>query len=334
MSGLADSLSIKGNMIKNRIVMPPMMTFSFKGDHGGVYGRQHVDHYTARAKGGAGLIIIQATNVVGAEKQEGVWSDEQLKPLQEIAENCHRYGAHVMIQLAFGDVDIHGLSPEQIHRLQRDSIAAANKVNSIGFDGVEFHFAHGYTLCRFLDPTCNQRTDQYGGSVENRVRFIVEILPQLRRETGENFMIGVRMGGNIPDVANAAAVAKALEKAGIDLLDISFGMEEPVNAAPASFKGNRITYNGSRIKENVTVPVIVVSEIFTGEHAQYLIEKGYADFVAVGRGMFADEEWANKVLAGKPVNQCRNCGGNMRKCMWFVDHTLCPARKAAAGKKS
>jgi NADPH2 dehydrogenase len=87
MSKLSDGLIIRGKNIKNRIVMPPMMCFSFKGDNGGMYGKQYVDHYTARAKGGTGLIIIQSTDVMGATKQAGVWSDGQIKPLQSIAEN-------------------------------------------------------------------------------------------------------------------------------------------------------------------------------------------------------------------------------------------------------
>jgi 2,4-dienoyl-CoA reductase-like NADH-dependent reductase (Old Yellow Enzyme family) len=328
MSKLSDGLIIRGKNIKNRIVMPPMMCFSFKGDNGGMYGKQYVDHYTARAKGGTGLIIIQSTDVMGATKQAGVWSDGQMKPLQSIAENCHHYDSTVMIQLAFGSMDINDLSVTQLHDLQDDSVAAAKRSKDAGFDGVEFHFAHGFTLCKFLDPTHNKRTDNYGGTVENRVRFITEIIHQLREVTSENFIISARMGSNIPDVEGAIAVAKVLEKNGIDLLNISFGMEEPKNEVLADFKGNNIVYNGSKIKKNVNIPVIVVSEIFTGEQAQYLVEDGYADFVAIGRGMFTDENWANKVFAGEPINQCRNCGGNMRKCMWFFDHTKCPARKA------
>jgi NADPH2 dehydrogenase len=327
MSKLSDEIIIRGKKIKNRIVMPPMMCFTFTGDNGGMYGEQYVDHYTKRAKGGTGLIIIQATPVAGAAKQLGVWSVEQMKPLETIAQNCRNYGSTVMIQLSCGDVDINELSQEQIHTMQGDCIAAAARAKQAGFDGIEYHFAHGYTLCRFLDPTFNTRTDNYGGSLENRIRFLTEIIPQIRKAVGDESIVSVRMGGNIPDVAGAIDVAKAFEEAGIDLLHVSFGMKEPTNAIPADFKCSTIAFNGSEIKRHVTIPVIAVSEIFTAEQAEFLIENEYVDFAAVGRGIYADESWANKVLANEPICQCRNCGGSSRKCLWFVDHTKCPAKK-------
>ncbi|HBF38118.1 MAG TPA: NADH-dependent flavin oxidoreductase, partial [Firmicutes bacterium] len=288
---------------------------------------QYVEHYTKRAQGGAGLMIVQATPAVDAAKKLGVWSDEQMKPLAMIAQNCHHYHATVMMQLAYGDVDINELSSEQIHNMQADCVAAAVRDKQAGFDGVEYHFAHGFTLCKFLDPTSNQRSDSYGGSLANRVRFFTEILPQVRQAAGEDFIVSVRMGGNIPDTAGAIEVAKALEAAGVDLLHISSGMKRPVNQVPRDFKGSVIAYNGSVIKKNVNVPVIAVAEIFTADTAKFLVENDYVDFVAIARGMLADENWAHKVLAGQPVNQCRNCGhGQPRKCSWFVDHTKCPAR--------
>lgn len=327
MRKLSDEIIIRGKKIKNRIVMAPMVCFSFKGDNGGMYGEQYVDHYTKRAKGGTGLIIIQATSVVDAAKQLGVWSDEQMKPLEKIAQNCHSYGSTVMMQLACGDVNINELSADQIHTMQKDCIAAAAKAKHAGFDGSEYHFAHGFTLCRFLDPTFNKRTDNYGGTLENRLRFLTEIMPQIREAVGESFIVSVRMGGNIPDLAGAIEVAKAFEKAGIDLLHISFGMKGPTNTVPADFKCSTIVFNGSEIKKHVDIPVIAVSEIFTAEQAKFLIENEYVDFVAIGRGMFADENWANQVLADASIAQCCNCGGSSRKCSWFTDHTKCPAKK-------
>jgi 2,4-dienoyl-CoA reductase-like NADH-dependent reductase (Old Yellow Enzyme family) len=281
--------------------------------------------------GGTGLIIVQATSVVGAAKQSGVWSDEQLKPLEKIAQNCHSDGSTVMMQLSCGDIDINELSIEQIHIMQQDCIAASARARKAGFDGSEYHFAHGYTLCRFLDPTFNKRTDNYGGTLENRIRFLTEIVPQVREAVGEDFIVSVRMGGNIPDVIGAIDVAKAFEEAGIDLLHISFGMREPANAIPVDFKCSIIAFNASAIKKNVKIPVIAVSEIFTGEQAKFLLENEYVDFAAIGRGIYADENWANKVLAGEPIQQCCNCGGSSRKCLWFVDHTKCPAKKIGRG---
>lgn len=326
MPQLSAQITIRGKIIKNRIVMPPMVCFSFQGDQGGVYGKQHIEHYTQRAKGGTGLIIVQATRVLGAVQQVGVWSREQRGPLEAIALNCHAYGSVAMMQLSCGDLDINKLSAEQIRTIQEDCIAAAAIARQAGFDGAEYHFAHGFALCKFLDPDYNKRTDEYGGPLQNRIRIIAEIIPQIRKAVGEDFILGIRMGGNIPDVSGAIEVAQAWEEAGIDLLHISFGMKKPENTVPNDFPGSTITFNGSQIKKHVHIPVIGVYEIFTSEDAKYLIEKGHVDLVAVGRGSFADENWANKVLAGEPVNQCNNCGGNERGCFWFFDHTLCPAR--------
>ena len=326
MSKLSDGFTIRGKNIKNRIVMPPMMCLTFKGDNGGMYGKQYVDHYTARAKGGTGLIVVQATAVMGAASQSGVWSDEQMKPLLSIVKNCHQYGATVMIQLAFGDVDSNELSLGQIRDMQADIIAAATRAKEAGFDGVEIHLAHGYTLSKMLDPTYNTRTDDYGGCLENRTRILVEIIPELRAAVGDNMIISVRMGGNIPNSAGAVDIAKVWEKNGIDLLHISFGLKEPANDKPADFTGSMIAYNASKIKKNVHIPIIAVADIVTGEQASFLIDNNYADFVAVGRGIFADENWANKVIANEPVMQCHNCGGQSRKCLWFIDHTKCPAK--------
>ncbi|HBF36431.1 MAG TPA: NADH-dependent flavin oxidoreductase, partial [Firmicutes bacterium] len=217
MSSLSDGMIIRGKNIKNRIVMPPMVCFSFKGDNGGMYGKQHIDHYTKRAQGGAGLIIIQGTPVFKAASRLGVWSDEQMKPLEIIAQNCHSYQAAVMMQLACGDLNINELSTEQIHDMQKDCIAAAARAKQAAFDGVEYHFAHGYTLCKFLDPVFNQRTDNYGGTLENRIRIFTEILPEIRSNVGNTFIVSVRMGGNLPDASGAIETAKALEAAGVDL---------------------------------------------------------------------------------------------------------------------
>jgi NADPH2 dehydrogenase len=237
MSNLSDEIIIRGKKIKNRIVMAPLVCFDFKGDNGSMYGKQHVDHYTERAKGGTGLIIIQATPIWGAAKQLGFWSDEQMKPLETIAQNCHSYGSAIMMQLhCQGDVKTNELTVEQIHYMQADCVAAAISAKESGFDGVEFHCVHGFTLCKYFDPIFNQRKDSYGGALPNRVRIIAEIITQSREAVGEDFILSVRMGGNVPDVAGAIEVAKALEDVGIDLLHISSGMKEPTNAVPADFK--------------------------------------------------------------------------------------------------
>lgn len=324
MAGLREPVELRGVTIKNRIVMEPMVTFSFHGDGGSFYGSQHLEHYTARAKGGVGLILIQATAVFGASRSEEKWSPDNTAVLRRIADNCHRYGAAVMMQLSCGDLEINGLTLPEIRAMQRDMVRAAATACALGFDGAEFHFAHGYTLCKFLDASHNRRTDRYGGDASGRAAILTEILPEIREETGERFLLSVRMGGRQPTEEDAAQAARIFERAGVDLLNISFGMEPPLQPAPEGFPCSAMTYDGCRIKQEVGIPVIAVNGIRTGEQVRYLIENDCADFAGIGRGMLADPEFANHVLGGGPVNRCLDCP----ECFWFTDHTRCPARKA------
>jgi 2,4-dienoyl-CoA reductase-like NADH-dependent reductase (Old Yellow Enzyme family) len=326
---LQDPFVIRGNTIKNRIVMEPMVTFSFHGDNGSFYGSQHLEHYTARAKGGAGLIILQATAVFGAADAAEKWSAENTKVLRRIAENCHEYGATVMMQLACGNVEINSLTLPDIHKLQRDMVQAAVTACRLGFDGAEFHFAHGYTLCKFLDAAYNRRTDAYGGSAERRAAIFTEILPEIREKTGEHFILGVRMGEYQPESSDGVAAAKVFERAGIDLLNISFGMKLPAGPVPQGFPCSAMTWSGCKVRKEVHIPVIVVNEIRTAEQAHYLVEQDYADLVGIGRAMLTDPDFAGHVLNGEPVNSCHGC----RNCRWFTDHTRCPGIKALAGKR-
>lgn len=323
MTRITDELVIRGNHIKNRIVMPPMVTFSFQGDNGSYYGKQHIQHYTKRAKGGAGLIIVQATNVFGAVDSTGMWSAGDIAALKQIASNCHGYGATVMMQLHCGNLDINELSATEVHSMQRNMKQAAIRACEMGFDGVEYHFAHGFTLCKFLDASYNRRTDQYSGDALNRARVLTQILPDIRNNTHKNFIVSVRMGEYLPESKDGIEAAKTFEKAGIDLLHISFGMQPPTNTVPDGFICSPITYSGCKIKKEVDIPVIAVNEIRTEEQVRFLIENDYVDFAAVGRGMLADPEFANHVINSEPVNTCSGC----MRCFWFTDHTSCPARE-------
>lgn len=322
MTEITDELLIRGNRIKNRIVMAPMVTFSFHGDNGSYYGKQHIDHYTKRAKGGAGLIIVQATGVFGAVDSKGMWTPGDIAALKQIASNCHEFDAKIMMQLHCGNENINDFSAAEIQSMQKNMIQAAILACEIGFDGVEYHFAHGFTLCKFLDVSYNHRIDQYGGDVQNRTRILTEILPDIRKNTHEKFIISVRMGEYLPVSKDGIEAAKTFERAGIDLLHISFGMQPPTQPVPEGFICSPMTYSGCKIKKTVKTPVIAVNEIRTEEQVRFLIENDYVDLVAIGRGMLADPEFANHVINSEPVNTCSGC----KRCFWFTDHTLCPSR--------
>ncbi len=321
MAKISDSIVIRGIRIKNRIVMPPMVTFSFHGDDGHYYGRQHIAHYTARAQGGAGLVIVQATRVAGAADGTGMWTAGSLAALADIAANCRAHGAATIMQLSCGDTDINALAAADIAAMQADLRQAALIACSLGFDGVEYHFAHGFTLCKFLDAAHNKRTDRFNGDAAARTRILTELLPAIRAATRANFIIGVRMGEYLPDSRDGVTAAQTFAAAGIDLLHISFAMRPPTHAVPAGFPCSPTTWSACKIKKEVSVPVVAVNEIRTADQVRCLIESGCADLVAVGRGMLADPEFANRVLAGQPVNPCHGCG----RCLWFTDHAKCPA---------
>jgi 2,4-dienoyl-CoA reductase-like NADH-dependent reductase (Old Yellow Enzyme family) len=150
-----------------------MVTFSFHAENGSYYGSQHIKHYTERAKGGAGLITLQATNVLGASDFTEMWTAGSMDALTQIAANIHSCGAVALMQLAvYDEMEINLLSIVQIHELQAELKQAAVNACNMGFDGVEFHFGHGFTLCRFLDADSNRRTDEYGGTAENRAKIL------------------------------------------------------------------------------------------------------------------------------------------------------------------
>jgi 2,4-dienoyl-CoA reductase-like NADH-dependent reductase (Old Yellow Enzyme family) len=337
MSRLQDALVVRGISIKNRIVMEPMYTFSFEGGSGCFYTRQHIDHYEARARGGAGLIILQATQCAGASNGTGQWTPGDITVLKTIAQKCHNYGATVMMQLACGDTDINSLTPADIRAMQHDMISAAVTACELGFDGAEFHCAHGFTLCKFLDAKYNQRTaingadaiygdGEFGGAAVNRARIVTGILPEIRSKTGEKFILCVRMGEFLPESRDGVELAQVFENAGIDLLNISFGMTMPEGPVPEGFIGSPMAYSGCRIKQAVEdMPVIAAGGIRTEEQARFLIENDYADLAGVGTAFLADPAFANRIMNGTPVNKCRGCA----RCAWFSDHTKCPVRQGS-----
>ncbi|MEL7569165.1 MAG: NADH:flavin oxidoreductase [Eubacteriaceae bacterium] len=327
MPKITDEIIVRGNRIKNRIVMPPMYTFSFKGDSGSFFGRQHIKHYTARAQGGAGLIILQSARVHGSVNSTKLWSADNTSVLKQIADGCHAYGAKVMMQLSCNDTDINLLSIDDIKQTQQEMKQAAVVACSLGFDGVEYHCAHGFFLCKFFDADYNKREDAYGKNADGRVRILTEIIPEIRKETNDKFIISARMGKFEPAENDGIEAAKALEKAGLDMLHISWGMKMPKGQAPDGFICSYMTYNAYEIKKEVSIPIIAVNEIRTAEQAKFIIENGYAEFVAIGRGMLADAEFANHIINNEPVNKCFGCYENIvNKCSWFTDHTKCPAR--------
>jgi NADPH2 dehydrogenase len=362
MSNLFSEIMVNGKNIKNRVVMPPMVCFEHP-THTGQPTEEHIKHYTDRAKGGAGLIIIEATcvNIKGrlSDGQLGLWADDQIVGFKKIAEACHKYGAVVMVQIHHGGLavfpgvtkdviapsDYKGqtrfaspdssirareMNQDEIRMVQNDFVAAAIRAKKAGLDGVEFHGAHGYLISQFLSPLINKRSDAYGGNLVKRTRFVKEIIMGTRKSCGKDFIIGCRIGSNEPDLVSGIAIAQEIEKAGADILHISTGMATVLKGdsndefpVPAGFDYNWIAYGGTQVKKNVKIPVIVCNGIRTPERAAYLIENGLADFTAIGKSMLVDPDWANKAQQKIEPVPCIEC----QVCAHFRRDAVCPQVK-------
>jgi NADPH2 dehydrogenase len=358
LSDLYSEISIRNLKFKNRIVMPPMVCAGFTGEDG-LFSLKNIERYRDRARGGVGLIIIEATciNKTGrlSPTQMGLWSDDQIKGFSQIAGYCREYDTRVLVQLhhaglfAAGGVtedpvapsDFQGVSKTnqnvraraltlaEIGVLQDEYVAATLRAQKAGLDGIELHGAHGYLISQFFSPLINKREDDYGGSLRNRSRFATEIIAKIRQATGPDFIISCRIGCDEPDIESSIRIAQLLEKAGVDLLHISTGVNyflagETVHPViPAHFHYNWIVYGGTLIKERVKVPVIVVNGIRTPTEATYLVQNNYADFVAIGRGLLVDEEWANKGKKYEQVTICQQC----KACSYRIPGNRCPKTK-------
>lgn len=345
MTTLFSTYQIKSHTIKNRIVLPPLVNFGW-ADENGFISEKHVIQYEAIAKDGPGIIIVEATCVLKEGRifsyQPGVWSDEHIAGLKRITDVCHKHGAMVMLQIhhsglvtrkAVSEKAVgpsldptnersYALTADEIKGIEQAFIDGAIRAQKAGFDGVELHGAHGYLLNQFATAAINKRNDEYGGSVEGRLRLASDIIKGIRHNCGENFVIGYRMGANSPTLADGIENAVYLEKQGIDILHVSHGGTSGIiPEIPENFPNNWIVYSGTEVKKHVQTPIIVVNEIQTPERASWLLENDHADFVAIGRDMLTDYEWVSKAKANEKIDYCISC---KPQCKRFSKPESCP----------
>lgn len=339
-----------GNVtFKNRLVMSPMGTSLAEMD--GSPSEDMIAFYEARAIGGAGLIIPEITRVndvhgVGMMRQLSVSKDRHIEGLAKLAAAVHKHGTKIFIQLhhpgretvtaltggpvvsasaipcKYLQQETRALSTEEVKALIQQFIDGGVRVKKAGCDGVELHAAHGYLLQQFLSPYTNKREDEYGGSFENRLRMLTEIIQGLRAQCGPAFPIGVRLSveefldktGVTEDyihIQDGVKIAMALEKCGIDYIDVSVGLYETGNVCvePISFPQGWRKDLIKAVKDHVSIPVIGVSCIREPQVAEAFLENGIVDFVSMGRSWLADEQWGRKVLEGRENELCKciNC---------------------------
>lgn len=234
---------------------------------------------------------------------------------------------------------VRALSHAEIKSLEKDFINAAIRVKKSGFDGVELHASHGYLLQQFLSPYTNQRNDEYGGNLENRMRFIRNIINGIRLSCGKDYPLIVRLtidecysyigkpniGYNLEE---GIKIAKELEKLGIDAIDVSSAGYDTFNywLEPVSFEPGWRKYMAKAVKENVNIPVIAANLIRSPEQAEKQIKEGTQDFVSLGRPHIADPDWVCKTQEGKTVRRCiccLNCIESMQNNAYIGGHGEC-----------
>lgn len=297
--------------------MPPMQT-ELATLEGGVTDKL-IDNYVKRAEA-LGLIIIEHSYItLGGQrhrKQLGIYDDKLIPGLSRLAKSFGPHNTRGIIQLnhagakATQETGIDLVAPSKTENARELSLAeietlvysfarAADRAVEAGFDGIEIHGAHGFLINQFFSPLTNHRVDDYGGSLENRMRFPLEVVKAIRERIGTRLLlyrlgsVDLKMMGT--QIKDAQEFAKRLERAGVDIIDVSGGMCGGSPESLASKQGFFVP-QATQIKQVVNVPVIGIGGIRTPEFADSVIREGKADFVAVGRALRDDSDWAIKAV--------------------------------------
>jgi len=341
-----ESARIGSMQLKNRIVMPPIGTYFEEED--GPVGPRMISYYEARARGGAGLIIVEGSAPVlqCAIPRQAVLGDDRLTPRwRELTDRVHKHGARIAVQLMHATWEdrvgrfvqvgpsplivptrFMGLSGQPPHELTVQEIAervgwfasAARRAREVGFDGVEIHAAHQYLVAAFLSSATNQRDDEYGGPVENKARFLLEILRAIREEAGQGFPVWVRLNAQEWGVENGVTIEETrrvvplLVEAGSQAVHVSgYGAGPYMTSAPISDTPGLLVPLAEEVKRVTDVPVIAVGRLDL-ELGETLLREGKADLIAIGRRLMADPDLPHKGAAGRlddalPCIGCLEC---------------------------
>ena len=333
-------LTVKNMTIKNRIVMMPMGTNY--GEQNGEMSFLHINYYEQRAKGGTGLIIVENASIDSPQGSNGTTQlridhDNYLPRLFKFCENIHRYGTKIAIQInhagasavssrinmqpvSASDVPSkeggeipRPLSKNEILHIVKKYGEAAKRAQTAGFDAVEIHAGHSYLISQFLSPITNKRTDEFGGSVENRTRFCRMVIDEVRKQVGPFFPIMLRLsadelmeGGNT--LEDTLEYLEHLQEE-VDIFDVSCGLNGSIqyqidaNYLPDGWR----SYMAKAVREKFNKPCISMGNVRDPKVAERILADGDADLIGMGRGLIADPAWVNKVATG---HEC-----DLRKCI-------------------
>jgi len=353
--------------VKNRIVSSPMVTGYATRD--GMVTDRLLRFYEEKAKGGVGLIIVEYAYIdlkasISAHCQLGVYDDACIIGLAQLAEIMEQNGAKTCVQIehcgrqkfigtypmvapsrvpweelvAMGGVIPTELSIEEIKEIVEAFGAAARRVKQAGFDMVEIHGAHGYLITNFLSPHTNRRTDMYGGSLKERMRFGLEVAENVRKKVGPDFPVGIRLSGteymeNGVKIEDTVAFAKALENAGVNIFHISGGNHHTMHCQvvpsnqPLAFN----VWAAEAVKKEVHIPVIASGSITSPALAESILKEGKADFVGLARPLLADPYFPKKAEEGRAeeVRPCIRCNqGCLKKGIFSGKSLMCSVNMA------
>jgi NADPH2 dehydrogenase len=315
--------TLRSVQLRNRITMSPMCMYTAAED--GIATDWHLSHYHARAIGGVGLVLLEATAVASrgriSRHDLGLWDEAQVPRLARLTELVHAEGAAIGVQLAHAGRKAYsrdkghgpeqpvapsavpfgadwvvpaGLSVDEMHRVLAAWRSATERALAAGFDVIEIHGAHGYLNHQFLSPLSNRRTDGYGGPLENRMRFLLQVTDAVREVWPADKPLLVRLsvtdwaaGGLTP--GDQVIVARALRQREVDLIDCSSGgiiPDTPTDIAP----GYQVPF-AARLRHEAGIPTAAVGLITEAEQANEILIRGNADLIALGRALLRHPYW-------------------------------------------
>ena len=325
---------------RNRLLMSAM-SINFGVDEKGHVTEQLIRYMAARAEGGVGMMLVGGGGVhpTGVELPHlpALWEDDCIPGLKKMAQAVKPYAVPLGMQLMHGGrqsyhdqkvapsaIPAPALAKGTPRELRLDEIPtlvaafgdAARRCMEAGFDFVEVHGAHGYLINQFMAPNSNRRTDSYGGSFENRTRFLLEILADIRGKCGAGFTVGIRMNGEdyIDDgwgMDEALRLAPLLEQHGADYLHVSAGVygSRQLTIPSMYVEQGCFVHLADAVKRRVAIPVVAVGRIKSPEMADAIIRDHRADMVALGRSLLADAQWPDKAKNGstRTIRPCIGC---------------------------
>ena len=345
---LFSPFTLKGRTIKNRCVVPPMV--SNFCNHDGTATERFIAYHEAKARGGFGMIITEDFAIdprgKGFVDIPGLYNDDQSPGFAEFTKRIHKYDVVLIAQIYHcgrqtSSAVIDGkevwapsaipcpFSPDMPHEMTIEEIKktisqygdTARRAEAAGFDGIEVHGAHGYLIAQFMSPYSNKRTDEYGGNLINRMRFALEVVNDIRSKVSPNFIVGYRIsadefvaGGRT--IEDTKAIIPYLEKAGIDYVHATAGVYRSFEAQIPSMYGRHgwIGDLAAEIKKITTLPVISVGRHNDPHTANAVLASGKADLISMGRQSLCDPDTPNKAREGR-FEDIRTCIGCHHGCV-------------------